>query len=73
MDIEQLKKQYEGEWLAIVVQGENDPGPSEGVLVYHSPDRDEVWRKIAEDKRRIYVAYAGPLVEEGHGVAFRGA
>jgi len=68
--IEKLKKQYHGEWLAISVLAENENGPKEGDLIFHSSDRDEVWRKIDGDLRTIYVTFAGPLIEEGHAVAF---
>ncbi|MBI2913170.1 MAG: hypothetical protein HYY03_04550 [Chloroflexi bacterium] len=73
MNIEQLKKKHQGEWLAIVVERDAVAEPREGQLIYHSRDREVVWGKISEDKRRIYVTFAGPLIEEGKGIAFHGA
>ena len=68
--IADLKRKYEGEWLAIEVTKEANGEPTEGKMVYHSSDHDELWDKIALDKRRIYVTYAGRLIEEGYAVAF---
>lgn len=68
--IEQLKQKHQGEWLAISVLKEGEAGPDEGDLVYHSANRDEVWRRIKGDPRKIYVTYGGPALEEGYAVAF---
>ena len=68
--IESLKKKYKEEWLAIEVTEEIEGKPFRGNLIYHSRDHDELWDKIAKDKRRIYVTYAGPLIEKGYAVAF---
>lgn len=68
--IEALKHQYQGEWLAIQVGREGPSGPEEGELVYHARGVQEVWRRLKGDRRRIYVTYAGPLLEEGWAVAF---
>ncbi|MAF54271.1 MAG: hypothetical protein FI707_14620 [SAR202 cluster bacterium] len=69
-NIEQLKQEHEGEWLAIVVTKKEIEGPTEGDLVHHSTDWKAVRKAIKGDTREIYVTYAGPLVEEGHAVAF---
>lgn len=69
-NIQELKEAYKGEWLAIAVSKEGPSGPQAGELIYHSRNRDEVWSKIRGDRRRIYVTYAGPLLEEGHAAAF---
>lgn len=68
--INELKEKYKGKWLAIEIRKEDITGPLEGEIVYHSRERDRVWRKIKGDKRRLYVTYAGPLIEEGYAVAF---
>ena len=72
-EIEELKHQYKGKWLAIEVTREDVSGPIEGRLIYHSTSREDVWGKIKGDRRRIYVTYAGPLIEEGYAVAFYAA
>jgi hypothetical protein len=68
--VEALKRQYQGEWLAIHVRKEGPAGPEEGELVYHARDVREVWQRLKGDRRRIYVTYAGPLLEEGWAAAF---
>ncbi len=68
--IEQLKAEHEGEWLAINVTASDYYGATEGELIYHSEDHDEVWQKVHEilkEKREDYdlkVSYAGPLPED---------
>ncbi|MGM0511003.1 MAG: hypothetical protein ACQESD_07775 [Thermoplasmatota archaeon] len=39
MKIEELKKKYEGEWLAIEVTKEEDGEPKGGKLLLHKKDR----------------------------------
>ena len=68
--VRELKEAYQGEWLAIVVLGEGESGPEEGELVGHCRNRDELWRRIKGDERRIYVTYSGPALEEGYAAAF---
>lgn len=69
--IEQLKAEYEGEWLAINVTASDYYGATEGELLYHTSDRDEIWRKIGDiprERRKDYdlaILYAGPLLAEG--------
>lgn len=67
--IESLMKQHANEWLAIQVTKYHDGQPLEGELVYHSPHRDEVWEKT-KDKKKLYIAYAGPPLKEGYAAAF---
>ena len=73
--IEQLKAEYDGEWLAINVTASDKFGATEGELLCHTRDRDGIWRKIKEIpryKRKDYdlaVLYAGPLVSEGMAIA----
>ena len=69
-NIEQLKQKHSGEWLAIEVTKKDVEGPSEGDLVFHSVERKAVWKAIRGDRREIYVTFAGPLIDEGHAVAF---
>jgi len=68
--IEDLKRAHVGEWLAIDIGSQNGDTPLEGNLVYHSPSRDDVWQHIRRDQRRLYVTFAGPLLEEGYAAAF---
>ena len=68
--IEQLKEDYEGEWLAIAVTNRATEGPTEGELLSHSTDRVHVWKTIRGDPRHIYVTFAGPMLKEGYAAAF---
>ena len=69
--IEQLKAEHEGEWLAINVTASDYYGATEGELIFHSEDHDEVWGRVHEilkEKRKncdIAVFYARPPLPEG--------
>ena len=67
--IQELVRQHPGEWLAIQVSREREGQPEAGELVYHSPDKDEVWRKTAK-RPRLFILYAGPPLKEGYAAAF---
>ena len=45
MKIEEIKKTYQGEWLAIGVIKEEKGKPLEGELIARAKDRDEIWDK----------------------------
>ena len=69
--IEEFKKKYKGEWLAIEVTREEKGRSVEGKLVLHTPDREKLWKEIPQSRERmIYVTYAGPPLEEGYAAAF---
>ena len=67
--IKQLKEEHEGEWLAIAYEDYGTEGPLEGELIIHSLDESEVWKAIESDHRKIYVTYAGPLIDEDTAIA----
>jgi hypothetical protein len=68
-DVQELIQQYPGEWLAIDVKNETGGRPKAGRLVCHARDRDAVWRKT-KSRRRLYIVYAGPPLQEGYAAAF---
>jgi hypothetical protein len=68
-DVQELIHQHPGEWLAIDVETETGGRPKAGWLVCHARDRDAVWRKTKR-RRRLYIVYAGPPLQEGHAAAF---
>lgn len=69
--ISELKEKYKGEWLAIEVTRYENHEPVEGTLLEHDKEREKLWQKFELRKgKRVYVTYAGPLIEEGYAVAF---
>ena len=68
--IAELKETYDGEWLAIVVTKREDHESIEGELVFHSKDRDAVWKNVTGDTRTLFVTYAGPPLPPGRIAAF---
>lgn len=67
--IADLKKAYDGEWLAVVVTKREDHQSVEGDLVFHSKDQHDVWKHVKGDKRTLYVTYAGPPLPPGWAAA----
>lgn len=71
MKIEDLKKKYKGEWLAIEVIKERKGEPAEGKLILHEKDRENLWKKVPQWKDKlIYITYAGPPLKKGYAAAF---
>ncbi len=72
-DLEELRSQYPGEWLAIVIpEGEDRYDPKRGRLIAHSPDRTVVWREVARlpENEDVYVFFNGPVAVKGFEVFF---
>ncbi len=67
--VRQLIARYPGEWLAIELKAEEEGRPKAGRVVCHAKDRDAVWRKT-KSRRRLYIVYAGPPLQEGYAAAF---
>ncbi len=69
--IDELRKRYKGQWLAIDVTKEKGGRAVEGRLVLHTTDREKLWRRVpVSRKRRLYVTYAGPILDQGYAAAF---
>jgi hypothetical protein len=66
MTIEEIESQFDSEWVLI-----EDPRTDEGLKVlggrvlFHSRDRDEVYRKaVAQRPKRSAIVYTGKIPEE---------
>lgn len=66
LTVEEIKRRYGSEWVLL-----EDPGTSEslevlsGKLLWHSTDRDEVYRKARELRpRHSAIIYAGGIAEK---------
>ncbi len=66
MTIEEIRSQFDSEWVLI-----EDPETDEGLKVlrgkvlYHSKDRDDVYRKaVARRAKRSAIIYTGEIPEE---------
>lgn len=68
MQINELLKQYDKEWLLIKVNAFNDNWePLEGEVIFHSPSDAEVGREMLKHKDEqldFTVLYAGEYQEE---------
>jgi len=70
MSVEEINSQFESEWILL-----EDPETTDalevkkGKVLWHSKDRDEVYRKAMELKpKHSAVLYTGPVVPEGQAV-----
>ena len=72
--IESLKKRYHREWLLVAVDkiDESTTTPISGRLLFHSPHRDETYRKLLSLSRRknILVEYSEDSLPKGYAAAF---
>jgi len=73
MKIEELKKQFENEWLLVeVLEEDNLNRPVEVRLIAHSKNRDEIYEGLdkVEDNKHVATLYTGKIPEKGYAVAF---
>lgn len=62
LSLNEIQSRFDGEWI-LMLEPETDESLSvkKGLVVFHSPDRDEVYRKAIELKARFAVLYTGSL------------
>ena len=73
MDIELLKKQFPDQWLLIRVVTVNElDEPTEGEVILHSKNRDDIYESQKNIKGDLYLIYSGELPKKGFAVAFYG-
>jgi len=69
VNLQQVKQQYPGQWLAFLVTEETPTGELLGQLLARNPDRRDLHRELREKKvERAYVTFAGPVVKPGYTV-----
>ena len=63
MTINEMEKQFEGEWILIGEPQTNDKlEVVEGTILHHSKDRDEVYRRaVALHPKRYAVLFTGKM------------
>lgn len=69
-----LKMQYPGEWLAVIIPATEDRyAPEHGYLLAHALDHAELWQAIEEraTEQDIFVFFTGPVATKGFGITFR--
>lgn len=73
MNMEGLKKKYKDEWLLIkITMTDEQDQPTEGEVLLHSKNRDEVYEAQKDLKEDLYITYSGELPKKGFAVAFNG-
>ena len=69
VNLDEIKQQYAGQWIAFSVSEEKPTGEIVGELIAHNLDRRELHREIREKKiKRAYITFAGPVVKPGYAV-----
>jgi len=69
--ITELVRKHPGEWLAVRVTKEENFEPVEGELLFHTPQREELYKNLTLKKgERVAVFFAGPPLKEGYYAAF---
>lgn len=72
MDIKEVKKQYQDEWVLAEILEEDGLGmPVKVEVIAHSKNRDETYKAMKAFKSKYtYHFYAGNVPQEGYAVAF---
>jgi hypothetical protein len=72
MKIASLRENHKNKWLAIrVSKFSREKIPLEGELIAEADNREELWKKVPQDRKKvIYVMFAGDYLEEGYAAAF---
>ncbi len=71
MKIEEIKQQYQNQWLLIKVEKTNKLNqPIEGQLIANSKNRDDIYQKMKNVKGHTYTIYSGKIPRKGFAVAF---
>jgi len=72
LKIDALREQYKNKWLAIKVSKfSKDKVPLEGSVIAEADNREELWKKVPQNKRKaIYIMYSGKYLKEGYAAAF---
>jgi len=69
VNLEEVKRQYAGQWLAFQVTEESSTGELLGHLIAHNLDRRELHRQLRQGEvANVYVTFAGPVVKPGYAV-----
>lgn len=69
----ELTQRYPGEWLAVVIPGDEDPySPKRGYLLAHGREREVVWQSVATlaNDKDIFIFYTGPNAAKGFVITF---
>jgi len=65
MKIDELKREYKGEWLAIEIIKGKDSKSIEENLILHTPDAEELRKVVPLQKdKTIYITYANFQLED---------
>lgn len=72
MKISTLRENHKNKWLAIrVSKFSREKIPLEGDLIAEADIREELWKKVPQDREKaIYVMFTGDYLEEGYAAAF---
>ena len=64
-NIEQIKKKYPNEWLLLIdCETDKMSSPVSGVLVEHSKNRDEIYKKLRKYSGKLCIEYSGKIPKD---------
>ena len=75
MPINQIRRQYNREWLLIAIKemDEATTTPTRGRLLAHSPHRDEIYRRSRRYPHPALIVSSEDDFPKGYAAAFHGA
>lgn len=73
MNIEEIKRRFEDEWVLVEILEEDElTRPTRVRLITHSKDKDEIYEALRKNKGYTYHFYTGDVPKKGYAVAFYG-
>jgi hypothetical protein len=76
LEITQIEKQYDGQWLVVeITKFDKHSNPKRGRVLFHGFDQDEVYGQGPKYREthpgvKLYYFYAGAAIPHGIGVMF---
>jgi hypothetical protein len=70
--IETIKKRFKNEWLLIRVTKFDEARtlPLAGRLIAHSPDRDQIYKRMEREKSLALITHSENRLPKGYAAAF---
>ena len=64
-DVEQIKKKFPNEWLLLTSCITNKMSkPINGILVEHSKNRDDIYKKLQSYSGKLFIEYSGKIPKD---------
>ncbi|HIC96628.1 TPA: hypothetical protein EYP12_08420 [Candidatus Bipolaricaulota bacterium] len=71
LSLQEIHRRFRDEWVLVRVLEEDELGrPLTGIVVAHSPDREEIYAAQSRLRGDFALFYTGEIPKKGYAVAF---